>query len=102
MAVSLVSGLRPVDRSFESWWVRPGGSTTLQLRGDDRVTVFDPDGGQPAELVALGPEGREDFGALGAAAEATGGVLHLFGRDSAPRPPRSFDCERDVLLVVAA
>jgi aminomethyltransferase len=101
-APTLVSGLRPVDRSLESWWVRPGGSTTLQLRGDDRVTVIDPEGGQPAELVARTADGREDFGALGAAAEATAGVLRLFGPDSPPGASQSFECERDVLLVVAA
>jgi aminomethyltransferase len=99
---TLVLGLRPIDRAFESWWVRPGGSTTVQLRGDDRVTVIDPDGGQPAELIARAPDGREDFGALGAVSEATAGVLRLFGRDSAPGSSQSFDCERDVLLVVAA
>ena len=126
MAVSLESGLRPVDRTFESWWVRPGAATAIELHGADRVTVIDPDGGQPAELTALAPDGREDFGALGAAADADATVLRggaddflsalfekgvrphdaralrLFGRDGPPGASQSFDCERDVLLVVAA
>src|SRR5688572_23881519 len=126
MAVSLESGLRPVDRTFESWWVRPGAATAIELHGGDRVTVIDPDGAQPAELTALAPDGREDFGALGAAPDSPGTVLQaapddllsvlfkrglrpddaralrLFGRDSAPGASQSFDCERDVLLVVAA
>ena len=126
MAVSLESGLRPVDRTFESWWVRPGAATAIELQGADRVTVIDPDGGQPAELTALAPDGREDFGALGAAADADATVLRggaddflsalfekgvrphdaralrLFGRDGPPGASQSFDCERDVLLVVAA
>ena len=55
---SLVSGLRPIDRSFETWWVRPGSATVVELHGGDRVTVIDPDGGQPAELTVLAPDGR--------------------------------------------
>jgi len=41
---SLISGLRPVDRGFESWWVRPGSATAVELRAGDRVTIRDPDG----------------------------------------------------------
>jgi aminomethyltransferase len=128
---SLVSGLRPIDRSFETWWVRPGSVTVVELRGGDRVTVVDPDGGQPAELTVLSPEGRDDAGALGVRADAPAtvlrelvasgeddgflGVLHarglrphdamatrLFGPDGAPGGSETFACERDALLVVAA
>jgi aminomethyltransferase len=128
---SLVSGLKPVDRSFESWWVRPGSATVVELYGGDRVTVIDPDGGQPAELTALADDGRDDPGALGAAADAPAtvvralvesgaddgflGVLHarglrphdarairLFGPEGPPGASQSFGCERDVVLVVAA
>jgi aminomethyltransferase len=92
MTVQLVSGLKPVDRSFESWWVRPGASTTVELRGDDRVTVIDPDGGQPAELTIADP------GALGEAKSP----IRLFGPDSRPGESQSFAVERDVSLTVAA
>ncbi|HZC12549.1 MAG TPA: DUF1989 domain-containing protein, partial [Thermoleophilaceae bacterium] len=141
MAVSLVNGLRPVDRSYEAWWVRPGAATVVELHAGDRVTVIDPEGGQPAELTALAADGREDLAAMGAASDADATVLRsllrerppgngstaaapdrdflaalharglrpddaralrLFGRDSAPGASQSFDCERDVLLVVAA
>ena len=131
VAPPLVSGLKPVDRSFESWWVRPGSATVVELRGGDRVTVIDPDGGQPAELTVLSPDGRDDAQALGASADAPAtvlralvasgadngflGVLHarglrphdaqavrLFGRDGAPGASQAFSCERDVLLVVGA
>jgi aminomethyltransferase len=92
MTVELVSGLKPVDRSFESWWVRPGASTTVELRGDDRVTIVDPDGGQPAELTC------DDPGALGERKSP----IRLFGPDSRPGESQSFAVERDVRLTVAA
>jgi hypothetical protein len=50
----LTPGLKPVDPAFESWWVRPGGATRVRVRPDDRLTVIDPDGGQPAEVVVIG------------------------------------------------
>ncbi len=88
----LIGGLKPVDRSFESWWVRPGASTTVRLRGDDRVTVIDPDGGQLAELTL------DDPGALGERKSP----VRLFGPDSRPGDSQSFAVERDVTLTVAA
>ena len=124
-------GLLPVDRSFESWWVRPGAATALELHAGDRVRVIDPDGGQPAELTVLAPDGSQHPGALGARADAPATVLRrllesgaddgflselhgrglrpdgarairLFGPDGAPGDSQSFDCGRDGLLVVAA
>jgi aminomethyltransferase len=123
---SLISGLRPLDRSFESWWVRPGSATAIDLHAGDRVTIRDPDGGQPAEVTVLG-----DPAALGLRADAPATVLAgllenghddgflsrlhsrgltsqearaalLFGPDSRPGASESFDVDRDVLLVVAA
>ena len=44
----LTPGLKPVDPGFESWWVRPAGATVVRVRPGDRLTVRDPDGGQPA------------------------------------------------------
>jgi glycine cleavage system T protein (aminomethyltransferase) len=128
---SLASGLRPIDRSFETWWVRPGSATVVELHGGDRVTVIDPDGGQPAELTVLSPDGRDDPGALAVSADAPAtvlrglvanggddrflGLLHerglrphdamalrLFGPDGAPGASQAFACERDALVVVAA
>jgi aminomethyltransferase len=128
---SLVSGLKAVDRSFESWWVRPGAATVVEARAGDRLRVVDPDGGQVAELTALAPDGRDDAAALGAGADAPAtvlrrleengaddgflGVLHarglrpsdarairLFAADGPAGASQSFRCERDVLVVVAA
>jgi aminomethyltransferase len=121
---SLIAGLRPVDRSFESWWVRPGSATAVELRAGDRVTVIDPDGGQPAELTVL-PE------ALGLRMDAAASVLRtllqsrddegfvrdlhtrglrpeearaalIFGVTSEAGAAESFDVDRDCTLVVAA
>ena len=47
----------------------------VELHGDDRVTVIDPDGGQPAELTVLAPDGREDAAAIGAIADAPATVV---------------------------
>lgn len=128
---SLASGLRPIDRSFETWWVRPGSATVVELHGGDRVTVIDPEGGQPAELSVLSADGRDDAGALGASADAPATVLRelvasgaddgflgllyarglrphdamalrLFGHEGEPGASQGFACERDALLVVAA
>src|SRR3954468_518794 len=71
----LTPGLKPVDPSFESWWVRPGGATGVSVRPGDRMTVRDPDGGQPAEVTVLDAEGSEDAAALGARADAPASVV---------------------------
>ena len=122
-----VATLRPVDPSFESWWVRPGSATVVELRGDDRITVIDPDGGQPAELTVLSSDGRDDPGALGVTADAPASVLRaggddgflaalharglrphdaralrLFGSDSPPGASQAFRAQRDALVIVAA
>jgi aminomethyltransferase len=71
----ITPGLKPVDPSFESWWVRPGGATVVSVRPGDRMTVRDPDGGQPAEITVLDAEGANDAAALGARADAPATVL---------------------------
>jgi aminomethyltransferase len=122
---SLIAGLRPVDRSFESWWVRPGSATAVELHAGDRVTIRDPDGGQAAEVTAV------PAAALGLAAQAPATVLRellqsgdgdgflgqlhargvrpeearaalLFGPNSPAGAAKAFAVEDDALLVVAA
>src|SRR4051794_7057893 len=112
----LTPGLKPLDPRFESWSVRPGGATVVGVRPGDRLTVRDPDGGQPGEVTVLDAEGGEDAAALGARADAPATVLvaalqnggaasflgelhrrglkphdaraiRLFGTDSPPRAP---------------
>src|ERR671916_234252 len=89
----LTPGLKPVDLAFESWWVRPGGATRVRVHGGDRLTIVDPDGGQPAELTVIGPDPE----ALGLRPDAPATVLserglvpddaraiRLFGPESPP------------------
>jgi glycine cleavage system T protein (aminomethyltransferase) len=100
--------------------VRPGSATAVELYAGDRVTVRDPDGGQPAEVTVV-PEAlglRMDAPATILQAGTEDGFLAqlhsrgvtpqdaraavLFGPDSAPGSSESFAVERDALLVVAA
>src|ERR1700754_1996424 len=71
----ITPGLKPVDPAFESWWVRPGGATVVRVRPGDRLTVRDPDGGQPAEVTVLDAGGGEPPAALAARADAPATVL---------------------------
>src|SRR3954470_10754399 len=127
----ITPGLKPVDPSFESWWVRPGGATVVHVRPGDRLCVRDPDGGQPAEVTVLDAEGGEDAAALGARADAPASVIvaalqngsgapflgelhrrglkphdaraiRLFGTDSPPGASESFTAARAAPGVVGA
>jgi aminomethyltransferase len=121
MAVETLAlpGFRAPDPGWELYWVRAGGATVVRLDGDDRLTIRDTDGGQPAELTILTPGGREDAGALGVAheADATGlpprmaaelgaapgaRCLRLFGPDSPPGAAHTLRAEREAVVVIAA
>src|SRR4051794_17838305 len=124
-------GLRAPDPGVQTWWVRPGGATVVEVRPGDRLTVRDPHGGQPAEVTVLDAEGGEDAAALGARADAPATVLaaaagndpaygflaelhrrglrphdaraiRLFGPDSPPGASQSFTAERTATVVVGA
>ena len=71
----LLPGLLPPDPYLERYRVRPGGVTVIALQPDDRFTVTDNDGGQPAEVTALSPDGNDDADAIGARADAPATVL---------------------------
>src|SRR5829696_291514 len=131
VATFLPGGLKPLDPSFEVFWVRAGGATVVPVGGDDRITLRDPDGGQVAELTVLTPEGAPDPGALGTRADAPASVLRelvsqprgqpflrelharglepndatctrLFGGDSPPGAEAAFLAQRAAILVVGA
>src|SRR3954451_14801692 len=71
----ITPGLKPVDPSLQSWWVRPGGATVVHVRPGDRMPLRAPDGGQPPEVTVLDAEGGEDPAAVGARADAPATVL---------------------------
>jgi aminomethyltransferase len=67
----LVPGLLPVDPTRETYRVRPGSVTVVELTPDDRLTVRDVFGGQRAELTVIGAE----FDALGLRGDGRATVL---------------------------
>jgi aminomethyltransferase len=54
LAALLPDGLRRPDPALETFPVRAGGLTVIELDGEDRVRIVDPHGGQVAEVTALG------------------------------------------------
>jgi aminomethyltransferase len=89
----LVPGLLPRDPARESYRVRAGGTTTVELLPDDRLTVRDIDGGQRAELTVAG----DDYGALELA-----GREQLFGPASSAGAEETFRAVRAASVTVAA
>ncbi len=83
----LVPGLVPRDPARETYRVRPGGTTAVSLRPDDRLTIRDLHGGQRAEVVGLGGDGE---------------IAELFGPTSPPGAEETFRTERTVVVQVSA
>jgi aminomethyltransferase len=83
----LVPGLVPRDPARETYRVRPGGTTTVSLQPDDRLTIRDLHGGQRAEVAGL-PD--------------AGGVAELFGPTSPPGAEETFRAGRELLVRVSA
>ena len=127
----VLPGLKPVDRSLETHWVRPGAATAVPLHPGDRLTLVNRDGGQVAELTVLDTEGGEDAAALGARADVDATVLRdlvraggadgflsrlydeglvpadaralrLFDNETPPGTAEEFAAEREAIAIVAA
>lgn len=116
----LERGLRPDDRARESWWVRPGGATALPVHAGDRVRVSALTAEGEAEITVLRPDGRPDFAAVGAQADAPATVLAAGAwprlldalrldpsslrcmRALDPDPAHELVADREALVVVAA
>ena len=83
----LVPGLVPRDPGRETFRVRPGGTTTVALHPDDRLTIRDLHGGQRAEVAGLtGPDA----------------FVELFGPTSPPGAEETFELDREAVVRVAA
>src|SRR4051795_5985513 len=83
----LVPGLVPRDPARETYRGRPGGTTAVSLRPDDRLTIRDLHGGQRAVVVGLA---RAD------------GILELFGPASPPGAEETFRAETETVVQVSA
>ena len=81
----ILPGLLPADPAVERHRVHPGAVTAIELDPGDVVTVTDTEGRQQGELTVLAG-GREDYGALGTAADTAATVLRALARPGAPRP----------------
>ena len=62
---TMLPGLPRLRLGVERHPISALGSVTVELAAGDRVTLVDPEGGQPGELVAFTAEGRSDAGLLG-------------------------------------
>jgi glycine cleavage system T protein (aminomethyltransferase) len=114
----ILPGLLPADPSLERYWVRPGGVTVFMLAPDDRMTLIDVDGAQPAEITVIGADGSDDAGALGMKSDAPATAINsfhvpgmdparvravrVFGEYSPPGAAEVFRAERSVTVAVAA
>ncbi len=79
----ILPGLPPADPRLESYRVRPGAVTAVELGAGDEITIIDAEGRQRGELTVLA-RGGEGFGELGTSADGAATVLRAM---AAPRPP---------------
>ncbi len=122
----LVPGLLPIDPTRETYRVRPGAVTVVELQPDDRLTVRDVLGGQRAEVTVIGGdyeslELRGDgqatvlrsltgsgSGEVLAALVARGldptsaTAAELFGPASPPRAEETFRASHPVVVAIGA
>ncbi len=54
----LEPGLWRADPYLERYTVPPCGSVIFELLAGDQITVTDPEGGQPGEMIAFSRDGR--------------------------------------------
>lgn len=83
-----VPGIPTVPRGTEVYKVAGGGTLVIEIKAGDRLTLTDLEGGQRAEVVATGSDGKSDPSLLGTteAGEARGIKAALAGEsESAAR-----------------
>ncbi len=77
-------GLRSGTAGHERYRVRGGGSTVIRVSAGDRISLIDPEGGQPAELSFIDGTGRFNAAGLGAAFDtAAPGLKSVLGSGEA-------------------
>jgi len=90
----LLPGLPVLEPGVERHPVPAGGSRALPVEAGDEVTLLDPEGLQPGELVLFGPDGRSDAAMLGARGSGRpDGVISVLdnGSPSGARVARALD-----------
>src|SRR5438105_4908612 len=87
----LLPGLKPPDPFLETYLVRPGGATVLQVREGDRIAIRDRDGGGSVEVTAVAPDGSDDGSALGIAADAPAQAIRWLIGSHADGAPEVID-----------
>lgn len=74
----------PTGPRAERYRIPAQGSIVIELHPDDRLTLVDPEGGQPGELLVFDQHGKPSPGALGVEANAgSDGIRSILG--SGPR-----------------
>src|SRR5262249_41818029 len=82
----IVPGLLPADPAVERYRGQPGAGTRGERDPGGGAPVTRTEGRQRGELTVLA-DGREDYGALGTAADTVATVLRALSGPGAPRPP---------------
>ena len=88
----LKPAVRTLPFGVERYVVSAGGSVSLPIYAGDKVKVINTEGGQRAELMAAGDDGKTDAGILGEKANAPAdGIRATLDRDeySARNVPQS-------------
>ncbi|MBY0227365.1 MAG: aminomethyltransferase family protein [Hyphomicrobium sp.] len=72
----ILPGKPALNSGQERYTVSGGGSAVFALDRDDRIDIVPIEGGQALELLAFGPRGKPDLGALGLKGKAVPNGLH--------------------------
>ncbi len=69
------TGALALPPGTERYTVEGAGAILVPVAAGDRLTVANPEGGQPCEIVAAGADGRIDAGVIGARADSAAAGL---------------------------
>ena len=93
----VLPGLLPADPRLERYPVHPGAVTAIELDPGDVLTVTDTEGRQRGELTVLA-SGREDYAALGTAADTDATVLRAVAAAPGPDGQRLSEAEAAAVI----
>lgn len=73
-SVILRPGVRSLPAGTERYLVQGGQTVVVAVEAGDRIVITDLEGGQPCELVTLGPDGSANAGIIAVPAAGRGGA----------------------------